>query len=133
MTTKEGSLSTAEDDSRITKIGRFLRKWRLDELPQIWNILRGDMTLIGWRPEVPQYLNTIPPEVLATKPGIIGLATLYDINEGERLRGQKDPDKYYEDYIMPEKRKLDLYYARNKSFWLDIKILWRTFVKLIIG
>src|SRR4030042_4571958 len=84
MTTKKGSLSTAKDDPRITKIGRFLRKWRLDELPQIWNILKGDMVLIGWRPEVPEYLDTIPKEVLSTKPGIIGLATLYDINEGER-------------------------------------------------
>lgn len=128
---KIGGSSTAGDDPRITRVGAFLRKTHLDELPQIVNILKGDMALIGWRPEVPEYLDTIPLEVLATKPGIVGLATLWDINEAEVLRGRPDPDKYYEEYIIPKKRELDLYYVKNRSLWLDIKILLRTVGKLL--
>ena len=126
-----GGSSTADDDPRITKMGRFLRRWRLDELPQIWNLLKGDIVLIGWRPEVPEYLDTIPKEVLATKPGIIGLATLWDIDEGRTLKGSKDPDKEYEEKIMPTKRKLELYYVKNRTLGLNIKILWQTFLKLV--
>ena len=128
---KIGGSSTADDDPRITKIGRILRKTKLDELPQLWNLLKGDIVLIGWRPEVPEYLNTIPLEVLATKPGIIGLATLYDIDEGAILKGSKNPDKDYEDKILPQKRKLELYYVRNKSLKLDLFIIWQTFKKLL--
>src|SRR3990167_4546690 len=73
-----GGSSTSDDDPRITRIGKFLRKTKLDELPQLVNVLRGDMKIIGWRPESPEYLSTIPKEVLATKPGIIGWATLSD-------------------------------------------------------
>ena len=126
-----GGPSTAGDDPRITKIGRFLRRYKLDELPQIWNVIKGDMVFIGWRPEVPQYLNTIPPEVLATKPGITGLATIWDYDEGKKLSGQQDPDRYYEEYILPKKRELELYYVRNKSLKMDLSILWLTFKKLL--
>src|SRR3990167_6923438 len=101
---KLGGSSTADDDPRITKIGRILRKTKLDELPQIWNWIKGDMNLIGWRPEVPEYLHTIPTEVLMTKPGIIGWATLSDMDEGFTLKGSLNPDKDYEDKILPKKR-----------------------------
>lgn len=121
-----GGSSTSDDDPRITKIGKILRKTKLDELPQIINILNGSMSLIGWRPESPEYLHTIPDEVLATKPGIIGWATLHDIDEGAVLKGQADPDKYYEEVILPEKRKNELWYVRNKSLLLDIKIVLLT-------
>ncbi len=127
---KTGVSSTSEDDPRITKIGKFLRKTKLDELPQLINLIKGDIKLIGWRPEVPRYLNTIPAEVLATKPGIFGLATLWDIDEGALLKGQADPDKYYEDHILPKKRQLELEYVRNKSFKLDLWILSETLKKL---
>src|SRR5690348_16433282 len=70
---KIGGSTTADSDPRITRIGRILRKTKLDELPQIINVMRGEMSLIGWRPEAPEYLSTLPPLVLATKPGIIGL------------------------------------------------------------
>src|SRR3990167_1061272 len=81
-----GPSSSGEDDPRITRIGRFLRKTKLDEIPQIINILKGEMRIVGWRPEDPRYLDTIHPEVLATKPGLIGWATLEDMNEGELLK-----------------------------------------------
>lgn len=129
---KIGGSSTADDDPRITKIGKFLRKTKLDELPQLWNWLRGDINLIGWRPEAPEYLNTIPEEILETKPGIIGWATLWDIDEGKMLKGKGNPDKYYEKYILPKKRELDLWYVRNKSLKLDIKIIWLTIKKLLL-
>lgn len=129
---KIGGSSTADDDPRITWWGRILRKTKLDELPQIVNVLKGDMALIGWRPESPEYLDTIPPEVLATKPGIIGYATLFDIDEGAELAGKVDPDKYYAEVILPKKREHELWYVRNRSLSLDLWIIWATFKKLIL-
>jgi len=126
-----GGSSTADDDPRITRIGRILRKTKLDELPQLWNWLKGDVALIGWRPEALEYLSTIPPEVLATKCGIIGLATLEDIDEGATLKGKEDPDKYYAEVILPKKRELELFYVRNKSFILDCRILAQTLCRII--
>ena len=126
-----GGSSTADDDPRITKLGKILRKTKLDELPQIINILRGEMVLIGWRPEAPEYLRTIPKEVLGTKPGIIGLATLADINEGAELAGKENPDKYYKEVILPRKRELELYYAINKNWKLNLYIIWQTIKKLL--
>lgn len=114
-------------------MGKILRKYNIDELPQLWNLLMGDIVLIGWRPEVPEYLDTIPKEVLVTKPGLIGLATLWDFNEGETLRGSQNPDKDYEDKILPKKRELELYYIRNKSLLLDIKIICQTISKVFAG
>ena len=126
-----GGSSTADDDPRITRIGRILRKTKLDELPQIWNWIKGDVALIGWRPEAQEYLSTIPPEVLATKCGIIGLATLGDFDEGATLKGKEDPDKYYAEVILPRKRELELFYAQNKSFKLDLEILTKTIWRII--
>ncbi len=126
-----GGSSTADDDPRITRIGRILRKTKLDELPQIYNWLKGDMALIGWRPEVPAYLHTIPTEVLMTKPGILGWATLFDIDEGATLKGSKDPDKDYEEKILPMKREQELYYVRNKNWRLDIFIVFATIKKIL--
>ena len=127
-----GPSSSGDDDPRITKIGRILRKTKIDELPQIINIFKGEMTLIGWRPEDPKYLNTIHPEVLATKPGIIGWATLSDMDEGGILRGSLDPDKDYEEKILPKKRELELWYVRNKSLKLDILIFVKT-IRALLG
>lgn len=128
---KLGGSSTADDDKRITRIGRILRKSKLDELPQFVNLLRGDLRIIGWRPESPEYLETIPPDVLATLPGIIGFATLFDFDEGAELKGKDDPDAYYKEVILPKKRELELWYVRNKSLWLDIKIVFLTIRKLL--
>jgi len=128
---KTGISSTADDDPRITKLGRILRKTKLDELPQVINLLRGEMALIGWRPEHPKFLHTIPKEVLETKPGIIGLATLEDMDEGKTLEGSKDPDSDYVKYILPKKRELELYYVQNKSLWLNLKIIFLTTYRLL--
>lgn len=126
-----GGSSTSEDDPRITGIGKILRRYKLDELPQLANLLRGDVKFIGWRPESPEYFDTIPREVIETKPGIIGLATLWDIDEGAILKGKENPDEYYKDYILPKKRELELYYVRNKNWKLDLKIILWTLLKLL--
>lgn len=127
---KLGGSSTSDDDSRITKIGRILRKTKLDELPQLWNWFKGDIKLIGWRPEATEYLHTFSPEILATKPGILGLGIFGDFDEGAILKGSLDPDKDYVEKILPEKRKLELAYVNNKSFILDLKIIFSIFIRL---
>lgn len=126
-----GGSSTSDDDPRITRIGRFLRKTKLDELPQIINWIKGEMTLIGWRPEAPEYLQTIPKEVLVTKPGIIGWATLWNSDEGARLAGSSDPDKEYVDKILPIKRYLELEYVHQRTIALDFYIFFKTLSKII--
>lgn len=129
---KLGGSSTSDTDPRITWWGKILRKTKLDELPQLANWIKGDVALIGWRPESPEYAGTILPDVLATRPGIIGYATLYDIDEGAELAGKEDPDKYYAEVILPRKRELELWYVRNRSWSLDLWIIWETFRKLIL-
>ena len=126
-----GPSSSGDDDPRITRIGRILRKTKLDEIPQIYNWLKGDVKLIGWRPEAPEYLHTIPEEVLQTSPGIIGWATLHNIDEGKTLKESNDPAKDYEEKILPQKRELELWYVRNKAAWLDLKIICLTIYRLI--
>lgn len=132
---KIGGPSTSADDARITRLGRFLRKYKLDELPQLWNVLKGDMALVGPRPDVPQVIHIMTEDekrvILSVKPGITDLASLWDFNEEERLRGKSDPHQAYLDEIWPEKKRLQIEYVKNKSFWLDIKILWKTALKLL--
>ena len=126
-----GPSSSGDDDPRITRVGRILRKTHLDELPQIYNVIRRDMVLVGWRPEDPKYLHTIPKEVLDTKPGWIGYATLHDMDEGEVLKGSSDPDKDYEEKILPKKRENELYYIRNRNLLLDLKVIFLTAWRII--
>jgi lipopolysaccharide/colanic/teichoic acid biosynthesis glycosyltransferase len=128
---KIGGSSTSDDDPRITRLGKFLRKTKLDELPQFINVFKGDMNLIGWRPEALEYLNTFRSEILETKPGIIGLATLWDSDEGAMLAGSLDPDREYVDNILPKKRELEYYYVINKSIWLDLQIVLGFIKKLL--
>ena len=126
-----GGSSTADDDPRVTRIGRILRKTKLDELPNLWSVVIGDMAIFGARPEVPEYLSTIHPEVLCHKPGILNYATLWNIDEGATLKGKEDPDKYYAEVILPRKRELELFYVRNKSLKLDLEILTKTIWRII--
>ena len=126
-----GGSTTSDDDPRVTKLGRILRKTKLDELPQLWNWLKGDIALVGWRPESPEYLHTIPREVLASKPGIFGLATLWNYDEGATVLGKGDPDKYYEEHILLKKRELELYYVNHRTLFLDISILTKTIWRMI--
>lgn len=128
---KLGGSSTSDDDPRITLIGKILRKTKLDELPQLINVIKGDMDIIGWRPEALEYLHTYNfTGILLTKPGIIGLATLWDSDEGALLAGSDDPDRDYLEKILPMKRKLEQYYVKHRSFLFDIKILLDTFLKI---
>ena len=118
------------DKSRITKLGRILRKFKLDELPQLFNVLVGDMSLVGPRPEVQKWTEIYPEKwdiVLKVKPGITDNASIFFRNEEEILANSCSPEKTYELEILP--KKLDYYidYVNNNSFWGDIKIIFRTF------
>jgi len=125
-----GGPSTAADDPRLTKIGKFLRKHNLDELPQLINVLKGEMSFVGPRPEVPSEVETYNKEIkdliLSVKPGITDLATLENIHEEEILKGSKDAHKTYREVIKPKKLELACKYVKERSFWLDIKIIVRT-------
>lgn len=129
---KIGDSSTPADDLRITKVGKFLRsKYQLDELPQLINVLKGDMSLIGPRPQVPWAIELYTEEekktILSLRPGMTDYASVRFPNEGEILRGSESPDKDYLEKIAPEKTRLQLEYVKNRSLWIDLKILVRTF------
>ncbi len=124
-----GGSSTADDDPRITKTGKFLRKYKLDELPQLINVLMGDMSFIGPRPQVPEDVSLYTQEekkILSVPPGMTDWASIKYHNEGEILRGSPNPDQAYIEKIRPGKIKLELEYVRNHSFWIDLKILLKT-------
>ena len=130
-----GGPSTADDDPRITRTGKFLRKYKLDEIPQLLNVLRGEMSFVGPRPEVPMEVETYTEEekgVLLVRPGITDWASIKFCNEGEILRGSKDPHQTYREKIRPEKLKLELNYVKNHSLRVDFKILTQTFLILFI-
>jgi lipopolysaccharide/colanic/teichoic acid biosynthesis glycosyltransferase len=129
-----GGPSTANDDPRITKVGKFLRKFKLDELPQLINVLKGEMSFVGPRPEVPLYVNMFTEEekkILSVRPGITDWASLWNSDEGAVLAGSPDPEKAYMEKIRPEKIKLQLKYIENNSFFVDMKILFLTFIKVL--
>ena len=131
----KGSLVTIGGrDPRITRSGYFIRKFKIDELPQLINVLVGDMSLVGPRPEVRHYVNYWTPEqmhVLDVRPGITDTASIKYRNENELLAQAEDPEKYYIDVIMQEKIKLYLEYAEKSSFWYDIKLIFQTFWVII--
>ena len=120
---------TTRGDSRITKVGAILRKYKLDELPELWNVLKGEMSLVGPRPDVPGYADKLigrDRDILKMRPGITGIASLKYANEEEILDKQLDPQKYNDEIIFPDKIKLNLDYYENQSLWLDIKIIFAT-------
>ncbi|MDP3948016.1 MAG: sugar transferase [bacterium] len=132
---KTGVASTSKEDPRITPIGRFLRKTKLDELPQLINVFLGQMSFVGPRPEVKKFTDLYTEEekvLLALRPGITDYASLWDINEAEVLAGSKDPDKDYLEKIRPEKIRLQLKYYRERSLSTDIKIIFLTFGKIFL-
>lgn len=132
---KIGGPSTSGDDPRLTKLGKVLRKYKLDELPQFINILKGEMSFVGPRPEVISELETYPEnihqKILSVTPGLTDLASLADLHEEELLRGSADPHQTYREKIQPQKIKLQLEYIEKRSFWLDITILIKTFLRII--
>lgn len=132
---KVGGPSTSADDPRMTRIGGFMRKYKIDELPQFINILKGDMSFVGPRPEVPSEVETYTKEekdiILSVTPGMTDLASLADLGEEEILRGSADPHQTYREKIKPQKLKLQQEYIKTKSFLLDIKILLWTILQLL--
>lgn len=130
-TERAGASVTQAGDPRVTAAGRWLRQTKLDELPQLWNVLKGEMSLVGPRPEVPQYVaryNTEQQRVLELKPGITDLATLLYRNEEELLRGRPDVERAYLEEVMPRKIQLNLAYATGANLWEDTKVILRTLV-----
>ncbi len=132
---RRGPAVTAGRDPRITAVGRFLRRTKLDELPQLWNVLTGDMSLVGPRPEVPEYVAHYPPhlkdKVLSVPPGITADAAIEFLDEEEALRGVDDPHAHYIEQVLP--RKLELYerYVDEWTLRSDLKTLIRTFLAML--
>lgn len=126
---KIGGPSSSADDPRITRVGGFLRRFKLDELPQLLNVLRGEMSLVGPRPEVVQEVLLYTEEekrLLEVRPGITDWASIRFRNEGEILRGSADPHQAYREKIRPEKIRLGLEYVERHSFWMDCRIIVST-------
>ena len=122
-------------DGRLTRVGVHLARWKLDELPQLWSVLRGEMSLVGPRPEDPRFVALAPEafrEILALRPGITGLSQLAFANETSLLRGA-DPYSYYVERLLPQKLQLDGLYVQRRSMWLNIKILARTARVVLFG
>ena len=131
---KMGGASTASEDSRITRIGSILRKYKIDELPQLINVLIGHMSLVGPRPEVKYYTDMYSEAekaILSIKPGITDWASIWNADEGAVLAGAEDPEKAYETLIRPTKLKLQMKYVQERSFWVDIRILCLTVLAVI--
>ncbi len=126
----KGSLITVGGhDSRITKSGYFIRKYKIDELPQLINVFIGDMSLVGPRPEVRKYVDLYTPEqrkVLDVRPGITDVASIKYRNENEILGAVENPDEYYINVIMPDKIRLNLDYLAKRSFFKDLEVIFAT-------
>ena len=124
---------TVGNDSRITSIGHILRKTKLDELPQLFNVIKGEMSLVGPRPEVPRYVELYTEEqrkILSVPAGITDYASIYFSNESELLGKAEDPEKYYIEKIMPHKIDLNMKYINNMGILTDIKIIMLTILKI---
>lgn len=129
-----GSLITiGTNDTRITKTGLFLRKYKIDEFPQFINILKGEMSIVGPRPEVRKYVDLYTPEqmkVLSVRPGLTDYASIRYVNENALLAASDDPEHTYIHEIMPDKLALNLKYIQEQSLWIDLKIIFQTFTAI---
>jgi len=126
---KIGGSSTSNDDPRLTAIGKKLRKYKLDEIPQLINVFKGEMSIVGPRPEVKYYTDMFTEEekiILSVKPGITDYASVWNPDEGKILEGSEDPERTYFEEIRPEKIRLQLKYVKEQSFWVDLKIICLT-------
>jgi lipopolysaccharide/colanic/teichoic acid biosynthesis glycosyltransferase len=128
-----GTNTTVKGDSRITPLGAKLRKYKLDELPELWNVLKGDMSIVGPRPDMPEFTDRLTGEerqILCLRPGITGPASLKYSNEEELLEGVSDPQKYTDEIIWPDKVRINLDYYRNRSFIGDIQLILKTLFRI---
>lgn len=131
---KKGLITVGGRDPRVTRSGYFIRKYKLDELPQLVNVFWGHMSLVGPRPEVRKYVDLYTPEqlhVLDVRPGITDLASIRYRNENELLAQADDPDRYYVEVIMPDKLRINLEYVARHSFWYDLKLIFMTFREIV--
>jgi lipopolysaccharide/colanic/teichoic acid biosynthesis glycosyltransferase len=131
---RKGQLTVSGQDPRITKSGAFIRKYKIDELPQLLNVLVGDMSLVGPRPEVARYVKLYTPKqcrVLSVRPGLTDHASLEFINENDLLAEAADPERFYIEEILPKKLDLQLGYVTSRSFGGDLKIMWNTVVRIM--
>ena len=131
---KSGVDSTGANDQRITKVGHFIRRYKLDELTQLWNVLIGDMSLVGPRPNVQRETDLYTPlerKLLTVKPGITDFASIVFSDEGDILKDVADPDISYNQLIRPGKGYLGLFYIDNKSIWLDIRLCFYTVIAIL--
>ena len=131
---KSGVDSTAADDMRITRVGHLIRKFKLDELTQLMNVLKGDMSLVGPRPNVQRETDLYTSEekkLLLVRPGITDFSSIVFSDEGDILEGQDDPDIAYNQLIRPGKSRLGLFYIENKSFGVDIQLIWFTVLAIL--
>lgn len=131
---KKGLITVGGHDPRVTRSGYYIRKYKLDELPQLINVFIGDMSLVGPRPEVRKYVDLYTPEqlhVLDVRPGITDLASIRYRNENELLAKASDPEQYYREVVMQDKLRINLEYISDHSFFRDLKIIFMTF-KVIV-
>jgi lipopolysaccharide/colanic/teichoic acid biosynthesis glycosyltransferase len=131
---KLGKITIGKRDPRVTNVGHFLRSYKLDELPQLLNILKGEMSVVGPRPEVEEYVNLYTEEqnkVFLAKPGLTDYASLKYINESEVLAKSSDPNKTYIEEVMPAKLQLNLKYIEEQGLLTDLKIIFKTIGKIV--
>ena len=131
---KRGLITIGGHDPRVTRSGNYIRRYKLDELPQLINVFVGDMSLVGPRPEVRKYVDLYTPEqihVLDVRPGITDLASIRYRNENELLEQVDDPERYYVDEIMQDKLRINLEYVAHHSFATDILLIINTFCKIL--
>ena len=131
-----GPSSASVSDRRITRPGRFLRKFKMDEIPQLFNVIKGEMSIVGPRPEEKKFTDLFSDEekiILTVKPGITDWASIWNSNEAELLEKSDNPDNTYMELIRPEKIRLQLKYIRNRNFFIDLKIFFLTIQKMLWG
>lgn len=132
---KLGLITVGGHDPRVTRSGYYIRKYKLDEFPQLINVFVGDMSLVGPRPEVRKYVDMYTPEqmrVLSVRPGITSLASIRYRNENDILAAAEDPDRCYIEQVMPDKLAIDLEYVDRATLWNDIKLIFSTFREIIV-
>ncbi len=127
---------TLSTDNRITPLGQFLRRTKIDELPQLFNILKGDMSIVGPRPDVPGYYDTLKGNdqiIWQLRPGLTGLDSINYPNEQRILDRKEDPEVFYDTVLWPDKVRLNRWYAEHRSFWMDLGIVLNTLGVLVFG
>lgn len=132
---KLGLITVGGHDPRVTRSGYYIRKYKLDEFPQLINVFIGDMSLVGPRPEVRKYVDMYTPEqmrVLSVRPGITSLASIRYRNENDILAAAEDPDRCYIEQVMPDKLAIDLEYVDRATLWNDIRLIFSTFREIIV-